>query len=436
MELLFKHIESSITDFDKNYWVALSGGLDSVVLLHVMMSVRKHFPLKLQAIHIHHGLSAHADDWQTHCENLCREWSIPLFSEKIYLPTKKNIEEAARQKRYEIFKKFLAKDDILLTAHHEDDQAETVLLQLLRGAGPKGLAAMPKQKKLGKGFLLRPFLSFSRATLEMYATTHALQWIQDESNDSKQFSRNFLRHEILLTLKKRWPSVTQTIARVAKQCALQEKILKEKILEDLNHVMDKSTQRLSLKKLLTFSSEVQAQILRAWLQSLNFPLPHDRKMQQILYTFLQASPDRFPLIQFGSIELRRYRDEIFAMHCLPQNVQHRYTWDLRAPLHIPHLGEIRVEEVQGQGFTSSIQTVQIRFRQGGEYCRMPGRDCHHELKKLFQDWRVPPWLRSRIPLIFFEEQLIAVVGYFMDVRFIANPHELGRLPVLISNKTF
>ncbi|HEX2548870.1 MAG TPA: tRNA lysidine(34) synthetase TilS, partial [Gammaproteobacteria bacterium] len=391
MESLFK---SFIDDTQKHYWVAFSGGLDSHVLLHALTTYRSKNPFSLKAIHIHHGLSPNADDWLTHCENVCRDLSLECISLKITIDSSKNIEEIARQKRYEIFQKFLATEDVLFTAHHEDDQAETVLLQLLRGAGTKGLSAMPVQKKLGRGVHIRPFLNVSRDALKKYALENQLSWIEDESNLNTDFSRNFLRHDIFPLLKKHWPSAHTALARSAKHCAEVENLLQEFVRQDLHVIMNENQQTLSIQQLKTFSKSRQTQIFRAWLQLLNLPLPSERKMEEIHQSFLSAAPDRFPLLQFGNVELRRYRDEIFAMPVLTERTLcGEYTWDFNTSLILPQIGELTIEKKVGEGLHPSIQEVSVRFREGGEYCYF--RNCHQELKKLFQTWGVPPWLRSR-----------------------------------------
>jgi len=443
-------MESRFKDFiqgDFHYWVAFSGGLDSHVLLHALATFRENNPFSLRAIHIHHGLSKNADAWLLHCEKICADLNIVFMSVAIEIDSHKNIEEIARKKRYDVFQEILLPNDVLFTAHHEDDQAETVLLQLCRGAGTKGLSAMPRQKKLGTGFHIRPFLSLSRADLEKYASENHLSWIEDESNQDRKFSRNFLRQDVFPLLKKHFGSVNAAISRTATHCANMENLLQEYVMEDFQKVFNEKNNTLSLYRLKKFSEARQTQILRTWLQILHFPLPSFRKMHEILHSFLGAAEDRFPLIQFGNVELRRYRDEVFAYPstrvkvpvipaqagiysewipaCAGMTGFFNIPWNFKSSLILQGCGTLTAEKTQGQGLHPSIQEVNVRFREGGEYCYF--RNCHQELKKLFQTWGVPPWLRSRIPLLFFEDKLIAVVGYFLDQRFMAGEGECGTL---------
>ncbi len=429
MELLFNSLKELCRDLEKTYWIAYSGGLDSHVLLHSLSQLRNAYPLKLYAVYINHGISKYANAWGFHCERVCRGLQIDFLQRKISIPLYpgQSIEEAARAHRYAVFSELLHANDFLLTAHHEDDQAETVFLQFLRGAGPKGMAAMPLIKPLGKGFHARPFLNVRQFQLKTYAESEKLRWIEDDSNDHRHLTRNYLRHEVLPLLKKRWPTVSKTMARVAKHCADADDLLSGIGRDDLAKVMDPVTKRLSLKKLLELNPSRQILVLRIWLQHLQFPLPSHVKMQQILQNFLKAGSDKVPLIRFANVELRRYRDEIYAMKALlPHDPKIKYTWDLQSPLSIPNLGVITVDKKIGSGIRE-MQNITIRFRKGGEVCKLQGRTCHHDLKKLFQQWGVPPWQRARIPLIYVEEELVSIVGFYVDERFVAKENAYGNV---------
>jgi len=196
-------------------WIAYSGGLDSQVLLH--LCVQSKYMNKIKAIHIHHGLSKNADQWVEHCKETCQNLKIPLIIKYIQINEikRKSLEELARHKRYEIFEELLEENDVLLMAHHADDQAETFLLRALRGSGIEGLSAIPQQRKLGKGILYRPLLNFSRMELQKYAHENNLKWIEDESNQCEKFDRNFLRKQIIPILKNRWKGLEKTLCRTA-----------------------------------------------------------------------------------------------------------------------------------------------------------------------------------------------------------------------------
>lgn len=399
---------------EKTYWVAYSGGLDSHVLLHNIAKLREELPIKIRVIHIHHGLNPNADAWLKHCERVCAELKLDWLSQRVNVNVTagESPEEVARRCRYAAFTDLLAEDDIVLTAHHQDDQAETVLLQLLRGAGPKGLSAMPRIKPLGKGWLMRPLLGFTRQELMQYATEHQLQWIEDDSNTDENFSRNFLRHKILPELRGRWPSVTKTLARVADNCAEAQRLLTS--LADEGGVAARGSQpnTLSVHYLKKLPRERQQLLLREWLYAQDFLAPPAKKMQSILQDMLLAGEDKAPLVCWGDVELRRYRDDLYAQkRTVNQMHQKEWLWDLAKPLTIPGWGVLQAELSQGRGLRADIQQVTVRFRQGGEKLKLPGRSMHHSLKKLFQEWGVLPWERDKVPLLYHQGELVAVVGY-------------------------
>jgi tRNA(Ile)-lysidine synthase len=422
MVLLFDRIKTFCLEqgFDKTYWIGYSGGLDSHVLLHLCAELRKQFPLRLKAVHVHHGLSVNAFDWALHCEKICADLQIEFIQKKIDAKALvgDSPEEVARDLRYAVFAKLIAPQDILLTAHQQDDQAETLLVQLFRGAGPKGLSAMPILQAFSAGFHARPLLPVSRAELKKYAEEHQLTWINDESNEDKKFTRNFLRHTILPVLKQRWPTVTKTLARVAENCAEAEACVTSIAIYDLEQCRGEKNNTLSVKKLLLLDEIRQRQVLRTWFSEKKIAVPSSVKLHQIQRDFLQSSEDRFPYICWDAVELRRYRNELYVMNCLTHHdATQLFSWDLTQPLIIPNLGELRAVSTEDIGLREDIKQVTVRFRQGGERCYFVERHCHHLLKQLMQEWGIPPWERDRIPLLFVDDILIAVVGFFLDARY-------------------
>lgn len=414
---------------DNTYWIGYSGGLDSQVLLSLCQTLRQTFPLKLHAIHINHGLSPHAHRWSAHCARTCQDYGIPLVERTIQLETTsgKSLEEAAREQRYAVFAEHLNAGDILLTAHQQDDQAETLLLQLVRGAGVKGLASMPVIKPFAHGFHGRPLLAFSRAELQRYAEAEQLQWIEDESNANTQFTRNFIRADIMPLLKSRWPSVTETLARSAAHCAEAQTLLQELAQESEATLQGSQAGTLSVAKLLALRPDKQKLMLRAWLQNLGYPLPDTKKIAAIQRDVLTAAWDRLPCVRWQGAEVRRYRDDLFVMSCLPATPQTTpVEWDVTKPLALPGIGTLQSSPVCGQGLRADIKNVVVMFRQGGESVELPGRG-RHTLKNLFQEWNVLPWMRARIPLVFVDEQLVSAVGYFVNADFAAKKDEMGRM---------
>ena len=420
-----------------SYVIAFSGGVDSHVLLHLFANLRTIYPIQLKAIHINHSLSPNADYWTRHCEKICAELAVDFYTETIQAKPKagESPEAAARRGRYGVFEKFLNARDILVTAHHQDDQAETVMLQLLRGAGPKGLAGMPKMKVFHHAQLARPLLSHARAEIEKYAEENHLSWITDESNANTHYTRNYIRHDLLPLIAERWPSVGKTLARTAQHCAEMQMLLEEMAEEDLQRVWHPEAQTLSVSKLLSLTPARQRQVLRLWLETLNYPMPSTAKLFQIQTDMLGAKIDKTPCVAWAHVELRRYQDVLYAMPALvPHDAHLSYTWDWRQPLILPEVGVLQTVERQGSGLNPDIAPVLVKYRDQGETCRLPGRECHHSLKKLLQTWQVPTWERARLPLIYAGERLIAIPGYFMDEAYTVGEDAWGLEVFLEKNK--
>lgn len=413
----------------KKFLIAYSGGLDSHTLLHAMMKLRENNPeIELHAIHVNHGLSINADAWAKHCEVVCQLFKIPLQICKVDLSLARikgeSIEAAARTERYKVFAANIKKNQCLLTAHTQNDQAETLLLQLFRGAGPKGLAAMPIVNAFAHGQHLRPFLNISRVQLENYARQWKLQWIEDESNADIKYARNFLRNQVIPLLAQRWPALHGTLARSASHCAEANELLEKYAQEDLLEIEIPSASkyssihdrdifsRLSIKKLLLLTSARQRNVIRFWLEQLQLPLPSTVKMSVIQHELLVCAEDATPLVTWHGVELRRYGDELFAMSPLEtHDASMIIPWDIRKPLLLPNnLGKLVATEVFAEN-DYPIGNVTVRFRQGGEKCRLKNHQHTSDLKKLFQQWRVPPWQRDRVPLIYIDDKLKVIVGY-------------------------
>jgi len=422
---LFETIRQFISEqgVERNYWIAFSGGLDSQVLLHLFAEVRSVLPLSLRVIHVNHGLNSQADKWVLQCEQRCRELNINFITKKISIQLNKgeSLENAAREVRYAVFSEFIKDDDIIVTAHHQDDQAETLLLQLLRGAGLKGLAAMPMIKPFAKGFLARPLLNYTRDELKKYAEQNKLSWIEDDSNASQNFTRNFLRQEIFPLLKKRWPNVAEVFSRSALHCAEAQAMLDEIVEKELASIQGSQPNTLSVKKLLQQGLAQQKYLIRAWLGQQGFSLPATVKMKHILQDMLHAGADKQPMVAWPGVELRRYRDDLFAMLPLSDHDAGQVlVWDLKNPLSIQGVGILATKSVQGNGLNPALlKNVTVCFRQGGEV------GGHHALKKYFQEWGVLPWMRDRVPLVFVDGELVAVPGRWVARKYAAAGHEGG-----------
>ncbi|MCU7883559.1 MAG: tRNA lysidine(34) synthetase TilS, partial [Candidatus Thiodiazotropha sp. (ex Lucinoma annulata)] len=256
--------------------LAFSGGLDSCVLLHLLAELRLQLPYELRAIHVHHGLQAEAGEWQRHCENICESHDIPLDNVQLTLTpiAGESIEAVAREARYQAFAECMGEGDLLLTAQHQDDQAETLLLQLLRGSGPAGLAAMPLLARFEPGWLARPLLQVSRLTLEAYAQQHALTWHDDPSNQNLRFDRNFIRHQVMPLLRSRWPAASMTLSRAARFSGELLTLVKEEAEEDLVKARYGDSDTLSITALKQLHSVRLRNLLRHWIAASGATMPN------------------------------------------------------------------------------------------------------------------------------------------------------------------
>lgn len=413
------------------FWIAYSGGLDSHVLLQCVAHLKTYFPKStFKAIHINHGLSPNAQQWENHCEQVCHDLAITYHSLKVDAQTKngKGPEAVARQARYHAFAELMQEGDCLLTAHHQDDQAETVLLQLFRGSGPKGLAAMPQQISFAKGIHLRPLLYFSRNDLENYAKQNNLQWIDDESNFDTSFDRNFVRHELMPLIQHRWPSITEILSRSAKHHAEADALLSCLAANDFANTQGVKPATLSIRKLQQLDDARQRNLLRYTIQHFGFKPPLQTHLKHIQQDMLLAEQDANPQVSFGDIVVRRFRDELYFLKPRTYELSHiNLEWDMQSPLTLPDgLGTLKLQSIQGQGIAAhKLQQVTVHFRQSGERFHSAGRMGSHPLKKLFQEWNVPTWERDSIPLVYVGDELVCVVGYAIAKAFAAGKDEQG-----------
>lgn len=398
-------------------FVAYSGGLDSCVLLHLLTQVRRYQPgLNLSAIHINHSLSANAKSWDRHCKKICKDLKVKYITKQVNANVKikdHSLEEIARNLRYEVFAEILPKNAVLMTAHHANDQAETLLLQLFRGAGPKGLSAMAVKKEFAKGWLVRPLLRFSRADLLEYAKEHKLNWIEDESNTDTKFSRNLVRHALMPIIMQNWPGATKVLNRVAGLCAQANELMEELGRQDL--ILTTETKDvISINALKQLSITRQCNVLRFWLQSLNLPIPSEVKIQEILRTAVNSREDVNPVIAWPGVQIRRFNGNLYAISpLLIHDNKVILPFDIKKKLNLPSdLGVLSIKINKDVAKNYQNKKFSIRFRTGGEKVFLLKRQATHELKKLMQEWQVPPWMRDRIPLVYYEDQIIAVPGFY------------------------
>jgi tRNA(Ile)-lysidine synthase len=399
------------------YLIAFSGGLDSHVLLHACATLQASSPyLPFRALHIDHGLQAMSAEWAEHCRAVCAALNMPFACEYLHLqiPDGESLEAVARHARYAAFSQHLQTGEMLLTAHHQDDQAETLLLHLLRGSGVDGLAAMPEIRPFAQGWLGRPLLSCSREELVEYAQNHTLDYLQDPSNADTRFDRNFLRQQVIPLLQQRWPAVGKTLARAARLQGDSRTLLASFLPEKLAQVAGSRSGTLSVCRLKALDIPLQKALLREWLARQQFPMPEEKKLLHVLHDVLQAKLDAEPCVAWAGCEIRRFRDDVYAMLPLQRHDPAQVlAWDVTQELEIPALHRT-LQPVQLGGWLAYAQAqhvpVTVRFRQGGESMYIPYRGGHHSLKHIFQERSVPSWERSRLPLIYVGERLVSIPG--------------------------
>ncbi|MCQ4296542.1 tRNA lysidine(34) synthetase TilS [Pseudomonas stutzeri] len=392
------------------WWVAFSGGLDSTVLLHVLtrLADRHQLPV-IRAIHVHHGLQAVADDWPAHCQGICDELGVLLNVVQVQVESGASMEQAARNARYQAFSDCLGEGELLLTGQHRDDQAETVLFRLLRGAGVRGLAAMPGERPLGRGRLARPLLGVPREELEAYARSSALTWVEDPSNQQYAHTRNYLRREILPLLKQRWPQAASTLARTAAHMAEAQELMDELAQQDIRAAKAASSDgwlslpNLALPALRALTPVRQRNVLRYWLAGLT--LAPDEAHWAGWLSLRDAKSDATPRWRLVGGELQRSGDRIWWLpDAWLKTIVAPVDWpDPAARLVLPSNGALRVEGVPPTG------KLQIRYRKGGEALLVPGRG-RRDLKRLLNEAGVPAFVRGRLPLLYCDDELVAVAN--------------------------
>ena len=393
-------------------WLGFSGGLDSTVLLHLLACAQVPFT----ALHIHHGLSDRADQWQVHCADQARQLGVSFLARRVQVNAREGgFEQGARRARYRAFEQAMEAGDQILLAHHGDDQVETFLLRLMRGAGVLGLASMAEQRTLARNkFVLRPLLGASRVELEAYARAQGLAWIEDDSNSDLSIDRNYLRSQVVPDLSARWPvvdRVQQAVENLRESSALLSDLAQQD-LQSCEWRTERFGESIALRAFLNLSVARQKNLLRDWLRARGAPLPEASQLVQALAQTC-AAEDAQPAVALGKQVLRRYRDRLYLTPQLQPLVTGDggdWRWDGQNPLVLP--GNCVLQP--GAGWP--VAEYSVRFRCGGERARPRERHHSQTLKKLLQEYGLPPWLRDRVPLIYHGETLVAVGDLFVTAE--------------------
>ncbi|OON39868.1 tRNA lysidine(34) synthetase TilS [Izhakiella australiensis] len=411
--------------------LAFSGGLDSTVLLHRLVQLRSNQPgLQLRAVHIHHGLSNNADYWAEHCQSLCQSWQVACEVVRVQLAADSELgtEGAARQARYHALSQRQRDDELLLTAQHLNDQCETFLLALKRGSGPAGLAAMPAFRRRQKKAHARPLLQETRRELEEWAQAYQLRWIEDESNQDCRYDRNFLRRQVIPELEARWPHFSAMTARSATLCGEQEALLDELLAPQLAACIQPDGS-FDTQSLHAMSQLQRFALLRRWIASQQGDMPSREVLQRLWQEVVLSREDAAPRLRWGKQVIRRYRQRLWlhsaAETAQPESVSWLPPYGL---LTLPAgLGSLAISDYGHWQIRAPHvdEHVSVRFRAEGEFY-IVGRSGKRAIKKLWQEHGIPPWQRTRTPMIFYNETLIAALGVFITREGQSNADNLHR----------
>ncbi|MGB9093059.1 MAG: tRNA lysidine(34) synthetase TilS [Gallionella sp.] len=409
--------------------IGLSGGADSVVLLHLLHSLAARYAWQLSALHVHHGISRNADAWAEFCAGLCERLRIPFHLERVDIAPLRGhgIEAAARKLRIAAFSRHGC--DYVALAHHADDQAETLLLQMLRGAGVRGAGAMPVlARRAASPALLRPLLHCARSEILDYAVAHGLQWVEDESNANDSYPRNYLRHRVMPLLTQHFPAYRETLGRSARHFAEASQLLDELATLDAGQALDGNA--MPVATLRGLSPARGSNLLRYFLHTQGAPMPQSAHLDEMLRQLCDARQDAAVEVRVGDFQLRRYRDSVYLLPAAAEfDRALSLPWQGEAMLGwAPLAKRLYFSRTTGAGISfRKLQRapVTLRLRNGAEVLRPHPAAAKRTLKNLLQQHRIPPWERERLPLLFCGEDLACVVGVVISAEYQASENEEG-----------
>jgi tRNA(Ile)-lysidine synthase len=418
---LVKHLHTVLKPFlaepSKMISLAYSGGVDSHVLLNLLIEIIPNYPQhRFHAIHVNHRLSPNADKWQNYCEEFCRAHQINFAAVNVNVKrlAGQSLEAVAREARYKAILENTPDEGVVLLAQHQDDQLETLLLQLKRGAGPKGLSSMAFCSDSDRGIkLVRPLLDVSQQQINEYAISNKLHWQEDESNQNIAFERNFLRHQIIPKLTEQWPQFAQSVGRTARLCAEQQQLLDEVSREKLEVLRDEDN-TLDVKGLLAYSQPWIYQLVRLWLSQQAITMPSQAILQQ-LPNLLQAQDDANPAIEWSGWQLRRFQNRLFALPNRPRVKAKKYPLSVNNILTLPELlGDISVsvehtKPIENLSDKISVHNFEVKFGGFSVKFKPQGENHSKPLKQWFKHWKIPPWQREQAAQIYYQDKLLAVL---------------------------
>ena len=393
-----------IPDDTQRVFVAFSGGLDSSVLLHLLVAESREF--EIIPWHFNHGLLDVADSMEQFCIEQAGSLGLEIRTDRLRLDQlESNVEAISRDKRYALFAQHTRAGDCVLTAHHADDQAETFLLNALRGSGSAGLRGIARQRMLGDALLLRPLLDFSRSQLEAYASQHELVWFNDPSNQSSRFERNYLRNQVLPLMRTRWPHFQAALATASELQSEIQDLLDEVAAEDFlrsKTFASRGIATLDVEQLLSLSPARRKNLVRYWIADAGFAvIPHARMHE--LMKQLHAKADALPEIAMPDYSVRLYDRRLFLV---PDVELHEcsgcFDFGVQKMVEIEKFGlrTQRCEIFRRLEISDKNQALSLRYRDHGQQ-----NDDRRRLKRMFQKYRVPPWERASVAQIYLDGKL-------------------------------
>lgn len=423
----FISILQSFPDHGK-IWLAISGGMDSSVLLHLTNSVKPRIKQSIEAIYVDHGLNELSHNWGEFCLDKCKQYNLPCSIVKLQhsCPKGKSVEEWAREQRYSIFFDKLKQNNILFTAHHMDDQIETFFLQAFRGSGPRGLVSMPIVKEFNDGYHARPLLQFSRDQLREYAEKNKLEWQDDSSNLNIRYDRNYLRHDVLPIISKRWPAYRETISRLISHQSEYKKLLDEFAEIDLKNACLEDNMILNIDIVRNLGSERQKNLVFYWLSKLQLGTPNSKHMDKIINELINPDTDKSPCVNWKGVEVRRYKNRLYASEPITEHdTSVVLDWNPKESVKLMN-ETLNATSTVGKGISveqTNESKFEIRYRHGGEKINPVNLPYSKTVKQLFQESAVLPWYRDHIPLIYIDDKLAVIPGFCVDKNFSASNDE-------------
>ncbi|QJC35294.1 tRNA lysidine(34) synthetase TilS [Enterobacteriaceae endosymbiont of Donacia proxima] len=434
--LIKKKIQSILFNF-KNILFAYSGGIDSTVLLYNLVKLRKKYPFIIRAIHINHNLNKKSNYWTKFCFSQCKKLNVLFIHKNIYINKKKNIEECARKKRYQVFKKIIKNNEVLVTAHNLDEQCETFFLSLKRGSGPKGLSGMSTIKIIYNFKIFRPFLNISKNDIINYAIKKKINWIEDPSNKDIKYDRNFLRNIILPKIINRWPFFQKTLFRSIRNCSEQEKLLHNLIKPILMKLIQKNNS-LFISPLYDFDMIKRNFIIRKWIEYNKYYYMPSRKLLDIIWKEIICCKNNNPHIKIGEYVIRKYKNYLFCIKYFPNLKKNILIWNnSKKPLILPNnLGILTI--IHYKNYEKKLiyirkpknnEIIYIKFNNPIEKYYFNNSKYKKNINNIWKNLNIPEWEKEQIPLLFYNEKLIVDLENKLITQY-------GQIDVLEKNNFF